>query len=78
VRIGLFAFDDRTPDATDAAGKPKSLVRKCSELKSNDEYYSNYWRNDSLYEELTGDSGVDQCFEDLVWFSVSCRCVCCV
>ena len=50
-------------------------MRKCSELNGNDEYYR---RNDSLYEELTGDSGVDQCFEDLVWFSVSCRCLCVV
>jgi hypothetical protein len=35
---------------TDAAGKPKSLVRKCSELNSID--VSN--RNDKLYVELTG------------------------
>ena len=37
---------------TDAAGKPKSLVRKCSELNTID--VSN--RNDKLYVELTGDN----------------------
>ena len=37
---------------TDAAGKPKSLVRKCSELNSID--VSN--RNDKLYVDLTGNN----------------------
>jgi hypothetical protein len=60
----LEFFEKKHRGYTDAAGKPKSLVRKCFEINSDDEYYSNYWRNGTLYEELTGDSGVDQCFEE--------------
>ena len=48
---------------TDAAGKPKSLVRKCSDLNSID--VSN--RNDKLYVELTGndDSSIDMYNNDV-------------
>jgi hypothetical protein len=45
---------------TDAAGKPKSLVRKCSELNSID--VSN--RNDKLYVELTGNDDRSQSNND--------------
>jgi hypothetical protein len=56
----------------DAAGNPKSVVRKCSEsLKNIDKLYEDV--ESSLV--LTGDTEFS-CFEDMVWFSKSCRCVC--
>jgi len=64
----LDRFKSKSQGYVDAAGKPKSLVRKCSEL--NDQNVSN--RNDKLYIELTGDTHLS-CDEDMVWFSKSCR-----
>jgi hypothetical protein len=60
----------RERNYVDAAGKAKSLVRKCSELNTKD--VSD--RNDKLYIELTQDTHLS-CEEDMVWFSQSCRCV---
>ena len=45
-------------------------MRKCSDLNSVNDLSD---RNDKLYIELTGDTGVDKCEQDMVWFSVSCR-----
>jgi hypothetical protein len=64
----LDRFKSKSQGYVDAAGKPKSLVRKCSEL--NDQNVSN--RNDKLYIELTRDTHLS-CDEDMVWFSKSCR-----
>jgi len=54
----------------DSEGNTQSLVRKCSDLNSVRGLSD---RNDKLYIELTGDTGVDKCEQDMVWFSVSCR-----
>ena len=62
----------KSKDHVDAAGNPKSVVRKCSEsLKNIDKLYEDV--ESSLV--LTGDTEFS-CFEDMVWFSKSCRCVC--
>ena len=58
-----FSTKKKLRGYTDAAGKPKSLVRKCSELNSID--VSN--RNDKLYVDLTGndDSSIDMYNNDV-------------
>jgi hypothetical protein len=60
-------------DYVDAAGNPKSVVRKCSEnLKNIDKLYE----GDVVSSLVLTDDTELSCFEDMVWFSKSCRCVC--
>ena len=52
------------------------MVRKCSELQSVDMSNGVGISRDTVSSlVLTGDTEMS-CFEDMVWFSVSCRCVC--